>query len=142
MVVDLSMSPLGILLMTGLLMIFILLAKYLFIAPIDNAVADRNNGIESNQSALYSLNKELHTLKSQFEANSKESVQEVSHIFETHRLDALSKSSEIVEQSRNALREKSAALHKDLEANRAALSEELKTQVDEISDQIIKKVLG
>lgn len=142
MVVDLSMSPLGILLMTGLLMVFILIAKYLFIDPIDNAVANRNKGIEESQSSLYALNKELHTLKHQFEENSKASVQDVNDIFETQRVDALKKSSEIVEDARNALREKSATLQKDLEANKVALREELKPHVDQISDQIIKKVLG
>lgn len=142
MVVDLSMSPLGIVLMTGLLMVFILIAKYLFIDPIDRVVSDRNGGIEANQTTLYTLNKELHTLRSQFEANSKASVQDVNHIFETQRVDALQKSSEIVEASRTALREKSATLHRDLETNRTTLKKELKPQINEISDQIIKKVLG
>ncbi len=142
MVVDLSMSLVGILSMTVLLMAFILIAKYLLLDPIDRVVTARNKGIEASQSSLHGLNKELHTLKSQFETNSQESVQEVNHIFESYRLDGVKGANTIVEESRNALRKKSAELHKDLEANRDALKKELAPQVDEISQQIIKKVLG
>ncbi len=142
MVVDLSMSLVGILSMTVLLMAFILIAKYLLLDPIDKVVTARDKSIETSQSNLHGLNKELHTLKTQFETNSQESVQEVNHIFESYRLDAVKGANAIVEESRNALRKKSAELHKDLEANRDTLKKELTPQVDEISQQIIKKVLG
>ncbi len=142
MVVDLSMSLVGILSMTVLLMAFILIAKYLLLDPIDKVVTARDKSIETSQSNLHGLNKELHTLKTQFETNSQESVQEVNHIFESYRLDAVKGANTIVEESRNALRKKSAELHKDLEANRDTLKKELAPQVDEISQQIIKKVLG
>ena len=77
-----------------------------------------------------------------YQTKAREINAKINHVFETSRIDALKSCAIIAEAAKNSVQTKAEAAAKNIETQKANASSQLKVIAQDVSNEIVKKLMG